>query len=204
MSHSKKTNPIQRAFFWNILPAARCGPGIKALAAASVIFSVSCAAPSVSEQAVAKSFNPPKGKSLIYVYRPSRPFTGLIGRPVFIDKQLVGSTRPGSFAAISVNPGTHAIQAGALALFDSADYHRAYQDIIVNLRAGQCVFIKQTINPATAGPQSFMMLQTGGAPVPIPMGGGFPPFGAVVMDQATGRSQCEALKQVATEAYVAQ
>ena len=183
--------------------SAGFGCGVRSLASALAILSVSCVGrsePSTYEKAVGSSFSPPKGKSLIYVYRPSWPFTGLIGRPVFINKQLVAETRSGTFAAVIVSPGTYSVQAGALVLMDSPEYRRTYQDINVKLGTGQCVFIRQTVDSLLGNGTSVMMLQTGGAPVPIIMGGGtMPPYGAKLEKAATARPACASLKQVSAK-----
>jgi hypothetical protein len=172
------------------------------LAVAFAVLSASCAQlePSAAEQAAAKSFNPPKGKALICVYRPSKPFTGLARRPVFINKQHIASTSLGSFVAVPVEPGTYTVQAGAQALFDTPEFHDAYPDIIVKLRPGQSVFIKQIVHHSKTNSEAPMMMQTGGTSLPIPLGAGFPPFGARVVDSSTGRAECSSLKQVGAEA----
>jgi hypothetical protein len=174
------------------------------LATAFAVLLASCAQePSAAEQAMATSFNPPKGKALICVYRPSKPFTGLAKRPVFINKQHIASTSLGSFVAVPVDPGTYTVQAGAQALFDTPKFHEAYPDIILKLRPGQTVFIQQIVHRSTTHSEAPMILQTGGTPLPIPLGAGFPPFGAKVVDSSTGRAECSTLKQVGAEAIEA-
>ena len=166
------------------------------LAVALAVLFTSCQLePSAAQQVVATSFNPPKGKALICVYRPSKPFTGFAGRRVFINKQHVASTDLGSFVAIPVDPGTYTVQAAAMALWDTPEAHKAYPDIILKLRPGQAVFIQQFTGRSTNSGET-MMSQTGGAPLPIPMGGGLPPYGARVVDPSTGRAECASLKQV--------
>ena len=155
---------------------------------------------SSSEEAVGRTLDAPKGKALICVYRPSKPFTGLIRRPVFINKQHVASTSLGSFVAIPVNPGCYTVQAAAQALIDTPEQRRAYPDIGLKLTAGQSIFIRQAIHDSASNAQSsIMMLQTGGAPIPISIGGGLPPFGAELVSNGTGRLGCVGLKQVAAE-----
>jgi hypothetical protein len=169
---------------------------IRLLAAALAVLSTSCQLqPSTAEQVVATSFNPPKGKALICVYRPSKPFTGFGRRAVFISKQHIASTDLGSFVAVPVDPGTYTVQAAAPALWDTPEAHKAYPDIILKLRPGQAVFIQQFTGHSTNSGET-MMLQTGGAPLPIPMGGGLPPYGARVVDPSAGRADCASLKQV--------
>lgn len=170
---------------------------------ASALLFISCAPHAELtgyEAAVGKSLEAPKGKALICVYRPWKPFTGLIRRPVFVNKQHIASTKLGSFMAVPVDPGAYAVQAGALALFDSPEYRRTYTDIKLKLAAGQVVFIRQTVESSTSNSGSeIMLMQTGGTPIPIAIGGGLPPFGAVVEDGNTGRSECSRLKQVAAD-----
>ena len=152
------------------------------LAAAFAVLSTSCQLePSASERTVAPSFNPPAGKALICVYRPSKPFTGLARRPVFINNQHVASTSLGSFVAIPVEPGTYNVEAGAGALWDTPAAHIVYPDIILKLRPGQTVFIRQFIDP------------TKRRVIPGPR---LPNFGAKVVDASTGRAECSSLKQV--------
>ena len=166
------------------------------LAAAFAVLSASCQLqPSASEQAVGTSLNAPQGKALICVYRPSKPFTGFGRRRVFIDKQHIASTNLGSFVAISVKPGTYTVQAAAPALWDTPEAHKAYPDIILNLRPGQSVFIKQYEGQSTGSGET-MALQTGGGAVPIPMGGWYPPYAARVVDSSMARAECASLKQV--------
>jgi hypothetical protein len=129
---------------------------MRLLVASFAALLVSCQLqPSAAEQAVAASFNPPQDKALICVYRPSKPFTGLARRPVFINNQHIASTSLGSFVAISVKPGTYNVEAGALALWDEPKAHAFYPDIVLSLRAGQTVFIQQIIDhakPRVPGP----------------------------------------------------
>jgi|GEM_PF-3457836 len=149
------------------------------------------------ETSTGRSFDAPRGKALICVYRPSKPFTGLMKRPVFINKQHVASTKLGSFVAVPVEPGTYTVQAASQALIDSPAYRQAYPDIRLKLTAGQTVFIRQTVGALTSNSGSPpMMLYTGGSTIPIPFAGGLPPFGAVRVDGNTGRSECSGLKQV--------
>ena len=166
------------------------------LVAAFAVLSMSCRLqPSAAEQAVGASFSPPQGKALIYVYRPTRPFTGFGRRAVFIDKQHVAYTYVGSFVAIPVKPGTYTVQAAAPALWDEPGAHKAYPDIILKLRAGQSIFIKQYEGQSTDSGET-MALQTGGGAVPIPMGGWYPPYHAKLVDSSIGRAECASLKQV--------
>jgi Protein of unknown function (DUF2846) len=152
------------------------------------------------EAAVGRTLNAPKGKALICVYRPSKPFTGLILRPVFINKQHVASTSLGSFVAVPVDPGSYTVQAAAQALIDTPEQRAAYPNIGLKLKAGQSIFIRQTIHGSSSNAQSsIMMLQTGGAPIPILIGGGLPPFGAELVSRETGRLGCAGLKQVAAD-----
>jgi hypothetical protein len=160
---------------------------------------VSCAPDSRSAkpaETAFKSFDPPKGKALICVYRPSWPFTGLVKRPVSINKQLVATTGSGTFVAIPVDPGSYSVQAAAFTFEDTPESRAAYPEIKLRLAAGQTVFIRQTVDSLTSSGSSTMMLQTGGNPLPVPMGGGLLPYGAVIVDSATARSQCSGLKQV--------
>ena len=158
------------------------------LAAAFALLSISCQLqPSATERAGAASFNPPAGKALICVYRPSKPFTGLARRPVFINKQHIASTSLGSFVAIPVEPGTYNVQAGAGALWDTPAARIVYPEMILKLRPGQTVFIRQIIDHTK----------------PRPPGPRLPHTGARVVDSSTGRAECSSLKQVGAEAIEA-
>jgi len=114
---------------------------------------------------------------------------------VYIDKQHVASTSSGSFIAVPLSPGDHTVQAAALWFVDTPQYHKDFPDIKLRLAAGQTVFIRQTTHSAATSQSSTMMLQTGGAPMLISVGGPVP-LGATVMDPATGRSECSGLKQI--------
>lgn len=161
-------------------------------------FFASCAPNSRSAkpgETVFRSFDPPKGKALVCIYRPSWPFTGLIKRPVYIDKQHVASTGSGSFIAVPLNPGNHSVQAAALWFVDTPQYHKEFPDIKLRLAAGQTVFIRQTTHSAATSQSSTMIIQTGSVPIPISIGGPVP-LGATVEEPATGRSECSGLKQI--------
>ena len=176
---------------------------LRLLPAALGLLFASCTHPSElsgPQAAIDRSFEAPKGKALICVYRPSKPFTGFIRRPVFINKQHIASTGSGSFVAVPVQPGTYTVQAAGSALIDSPEYRRAYPDITLKMSAGQTIFIRQINVPSSANHlSSVMMLQTGGAPVPLLIKGGLPPYGAAIVDRETARAECSTLKQLTYE-----
>lgn len=188
-------------------PAIKYRGRLMFVPAALVLFLASCANHSElteAQAAIGRSFEAPEGKALICVYHPSKPFTDLIKRPVFINGQHIASTGSGTFIAVPVRPGAYTVQAAAQALIDSPEYRKAYPDITLKLTAGQSIFIRQTVGESTSNHQSsMMMLQTGDTPIPLSVGGGPPPFGAVIVDRDTDRSECSGLKQVAVEALEA-
>lgn len=169
------------------------------LSCSAIIFLASCAnSPPIDEQKklAAQTYTPPKGKAFLYVYRPSG---GLVPRPIWVNGEEAGSTGRGTFVAISLNPGTHSIQASALALFDSPAAKKSYPDIELQTTAGKTYFIYQYIDHGRIGDNSTMLLQTGGSPIPLPIGGGFPPYRANLVSTETGKTACSKLRQVSSE-----
>lgn len=187
---------------WRILALFKLRYNLRLLPFAIVLVTVSCAPNrqlTESQRAIGRTFEAPKNKAVVVVYRPAKPFTGLMGRPVFINKQHVASTSSGSFTAIPLDPGNYSIQAAAIALFETPEASEAYPAINLALVAGQTVFIRQSIgaeNP-NSSPVTF---QAGGTVAPVLTGGGgLPPTKATVVDRSTGRSECSTLKQLGSD-----
>lgn len=59
-----------------------------------------------------KNLEPPEGKSLLYVYRPSVA-GAVIPMPVICDERMIGSTRGKTFIYAYIAPGKHTITAEA-------------------------------------------------------------------------------------------
>lgn len=169
--------------------------------AAITLLSSSCAFnPELNETelAAARTFTPPKGQALLCVYRPSTVLAMLTPRPVFINGQHLSSNTNGSFMTIPLKPGKYTVQASAQALIDTPKYKAAYPDLHFSLKAGQTVFIRQTVNFIVGDP-SVTMLQTGGTPVPMVLGNDLPAFKATVVNATTARSEISGLKHVGAD-----
>ncbi len=152
------------------------------------------------EQLAVRSFKSPPEKALLCVYRPAAIIGGFATRPVFVDGEHAASIRRGVFVAIPLKPGTYQIQAAAPALFKEEAAKKAYPEITLAVKSGETYFIRQAEEGASNGGNGTMLLQTGGGGVPIPMGGGLPPYSATLMDPAIGRADCAQLKQAGVEA----
>ncbi len=169
-----------------------------------VLLSASCASrPPVSEAEMlaAQTFNAPKGKGILFIYRLKTARGMAMPRPIFINREHIVSNTNGTFVAVPLKPGTYQIQAAAQALIDSKEQREAYPEITLNVQEGKSYFIRQGIAGSifdTGG--GVMMLQTGaGGPIPLLMRGGLPPFKAEVVDGAEGRLECSKLKLVGSD-----
>lgn len=67
---------------------------------------------SKAQDAEAKQFMPPKGKSNIYVYR-NEFLGGAVGMEIDLDGKQVAITRANNFVRLVVNPGKHTITSHA-------------------------------------------------------------------------------------------
>ena len=131
----------------------------------------------------------------------------LAPRPIYINGQHLVSNTNGTFVSIPLKPGKYKIQAAANAPIDTPEYREAYPLIHLTVRAGENHFIRQWVSGSvfgSGGDTSVMMLQTGGAPIPIVMGSSLPPFSAEVVDEKTGRATCAVLQHVGADPYVAE
>lgn len=169
----------------------------------AALLSTSCAFhPDLTEPEItaARTFTPPKGKAMLYVYRPPTVKAMAAPRPVFINRQHLASNTNGTFMIIPLKPGKYTVQAAAQALIDEPRYRAAYPDFPLSLTAGQAVFIRQSVGSAIGTP-SVMLLQTGGNPVPLLLGNDLPPFKATIVDRATAGSESAGLKHVGADPY---
>ena len=155
------------------------------------------------ERAMGQSFTPPAGKGVLYVYRPSTPRAMLTGRPVFINDKELNSNNNGTFMAIPLKPGNYRIQAALKPITDEQQGH--YPEINLSVKAGKNYFIRQSVEGSIfgEGKGDVMLLQTGAAPIPIPMGTStLLPFKARLVSEATGKQECRGLKQVGADPYI--
>ena len=137
---------------------------------------------------------------MLFVYRPSTIRAVAIPRPVFVNGEHLVSNTNGTFVAIPLKPGTYRIQAAAQALIDGKEQKKAYPEIALTAREGKSYFIRQSIGGSIFGSGgSVMMLQTGGAPIPVMMGNDLPPFEASLVEESVGRSECSTLKLVGAD-----
>lgn len=130
----------------------------------------------------------------------------LAPRPIWVNGQHLVSNTNGTFVSIPLNPGNYKIQAAANASIDSPEYRKAYPSINLKVESGKNYFIRQWVGGSLFGidtgtEPSMMMLQTGGAPIPIIMGSSLPPFTSEVVDERTGRAACRTLKHVGADPY---
>lgn len=163
----------------------------------TAFLSVSCASgPTEQERALGKTFSAPVGKSLLYVYRPSK-FVGMALRGhVWINKKEVGRTANGTFMAIPLSPGKYSIQAGGGA-FESYEMASGYSpEVKLDARAGETYFIRQNV---TMGQIYTNTLQTGNGAIPIAGGADFT-FSARQVDSFSGKSESSELRQIGTTA----
>ena len=169
-----------------------------------VLSSVSCASrPPVTETEMlaARTFNAPKGKGILFVYRLDTARGMAMSRPIFINREHIVSNTNGTFVAVPLKPGTYQIQAAAQAVIDSKEQRKAYPEITLTVQEGKSYFIRQSIGGSIFGSGGgVMMLQTGsGGPIPIMLGGKPPEFKAEIIDSAEGRKECSQLKLVGSD-----
>jgi hypothetical protein len=86
----------------------------------------------------AKSLQPPSGKSLVYVVRPT-----LLGKPfggnITANNEYVGTTQGGLYVYATLAPGEYTFKVTG---------HDNDSTIVVNLEAGKIYFIKQEVYPS--------------------------------------------------------
>jgi hypothetical protein len=129
----------------------------------------------------------------------------LAPRPIFINGQHLVTNTNGTFVSIPLKPGKYKIQAAANALIDNPNYRKAYPFINLTVRAGENYFIRQWVSGSifgSGGDTSVIMIQTGGAPIPMVVGSALPPFSAEVVDEKVGRIACGKLRHVGADSYV--
>jgi len=171
------------------------------------VFLSSCAVrPDLSEaeMTAARTFKAPPGKGMLYVYKEKEVRAMLAPRPIYINGQHLVSNTNGTFVSIPLKPGKYRVQAAANAPIDNLQYREAYPSINLTVRAGENYFIRQWVGGnifTGSGQTSVMMLQTGGAPIPIAVGSSLPPFASEVVDEKTGRAACAELKHVGADPF---
>lgn len=178
-------------------------PLVSAVAIAGLILlNASCAVrPGVTEpeRQAARTFTAPAGKAVLFVYRPRTVRAMAVARPIFINGEHVVSNTNGTFVAMPLKPGTYRIQAAAQALIDSEEQKKAFPEIVLTAREGKSYFIRQSVEGPIVGSGGLMMLQTGGAPIPLMMGNDPPPFRAALVDESTGKWECSGLELVGSD-----
>jgi len=150
------------------------------------------------EALVARSFTPPRGKALLYVYKRASITGGYAGRPIFINGQLIGKNGNGCFMAIPLTPGHYQIQAAALAQFKDGSEKKEYPEIALTAESGKTYFIRQAVE-GSGGRSELMSVSTGTGTIVLPSGGGRD-FSATLMNPAIGRADCAQLKQIGVRA----
>ena len=179
-----------------------------AVLAGFVILNASCAVRlPITEEArqSAQSFSAPKGKAVLFVYRPSQIDTIASVRPVWVNGEHLVSITNGKFVAMPLKPGTYRIQAAAQFLNNSKEHKDTYPEIVLTAKVGETYFIRQSVDPSVGsrGETTMIMLQTGGAPIPMVMGNNrglyLPPLRADLVDDGIGRSECSELKLIGAD-----
>ncbi len=170
-----------------------------------IILSSSCAIrPDVSEieRQVARTFSAPKGKAVLFVYRPSNVRAMAAPRAVIINGEHIVSNTNGTFVAMPLSPGTYRVQA-ALHAPGVREFEGKYPEIVLNTKAGEVYFIRQSLTGSVLGSSegrrgTMVTLQSGGAgaPVPLLLGNEPPPFDAQLVGESQGKTECAKLKLV--------
>ncbi len=105
----------------------------------AVLFIASCGVtPTSDETAIAVSFTPSQGKSLIYVYRPARLLGAAINSRVALDGRSKGELPNGKFMCLEVNQGPHELLAGG-------------QSIRFNTKPGERRFFQVDVSSESQG-----------------------------------------------------
>lgn len=183
------------------LPLPRRGFPMKSLLLLPLLVLSSCASrtPVTAQEAlVARSFTPPRGKALLYVYKRASITGGYAGRPVFINRQYIGKNGNGCFMAIPLTPGHYQIQAAAMAQYHDGSETKDYPEIALTAESGKTYFIRQAAE-GSGGRTELMPVSTGTGTIVLPSGGG-PGLSATLMNPAIGRADCSQLKQIGVEA----
>ena len=152
--------------------------------------------PTISEEArtSATTFSPPPGKSLIYVYRPSKFIGAALRGRVWINQQQVGETGNGTFMAIPISPGKYSIQGGGALFATFEKINQTEPEVTLTAKAGEVYLIRQSVS---MGRTSAYILQTGSGPIPIGTGDFY--FSAQRVDDSTGKTELQKLRQVGAE-----
>ena len=114
--------------------------------------------PSVSnqEKAAARSFTPPQGKALLYVYRASSIPTMMMPSYCWVNHTFVGKNGAGTCMAIPLSPGKYIVHA-----IRDPRLEQPTPPIAFTASAGKLYFIRQKISPTTEG---MVILPTGVVP----------------------------------------
>jgi len=97
------------------------------------------------QDVLAKTFQAPSDKSLIYLIRISK-FTGsMLVVPPVVDRLAVGNLKNGSYAVVEVTPGKHVISV--------MDTFEGNSIIKIDTEAGKLYFIKMHISTGWAAPK---------------------------------------------------
>ena len=119
--------------------------------------------------------------------------------PINIDGEHIASTANGTFVAIPLELKKYSIQAGGPIGAPAAQYKKEFPARVITPKSGDLYFIRQEIKmiPYSRTAPQFMMLQTGGSPIPIAMGGGsIAGCYTFHADNKTGKLECSKLRQV--------
>ena len=94
--------------------------------------------PTSQEIAIAGSYSPSPGKSLVYVYRPSRLLGAAVNARVSMDRRSKGELPNGKFMCLEVTPGPHELLAGGNLLH-------------MNAKAGSCHYFRMAVSARETG-----------------------------------------------------
>jgi Protein of unknown function (DUF2846) len=158
------------------------------------IFSISCGTTyPVTEVArsSAKSFTPPKGKALLYVYRPSGFIGYALPGKIHINKQEIGKLRSGTFLAVPIDPRRMSLQAGGPYFSTYDTIGQDFPEIQIDAKAGEVYFVRQRVS---MGSYSSYIIPTANGPIPGGSGEFF--FNARKVENSIGKAESQKLKQV--------
>lgn len=157
---------------------------IAAISLTAVLF-CSCAnttEPSTAEKLLAMNFQPPKGKALLYVYRPSSVLRHE-AKHVVINQRSIGITGSGTFLVTTLSPANYNISAGG-------------DPIELSVSANRLYFIRQSPEKKYLG--SSVSLVT---PVPMLMPAPSLVFASSMVSEWEGRQGIANCIQVATGSF---
>jgi len=161
---------------------------LKAVAIAIVTSaSVSCVTgPSISKEdkIAGKTFTPPQGKALVYIYRNSSLATITGVTKCWLDRNFVGNLGSGTYMAIPVSPGQHTVDS-------FRDPNNSEPRLAPTVRfvatAGKSCFVRQTLNTRPAG-----VIMAGPTPALVPS----IHFELSNVSETTGRAEVSKGRQV--------